>query len=1021
MKKIALLLAILFISSVFITACNNSSEQSSEVESDASAASSSSADEFNVYTEVSVSDEPFETVVSNGASYTNTLAAGEEYPDSYNSELTDGIRCTGDSANYSDETLSGYPSREGKVRVVIDLGFECDKLYKFNVSYLATTQSGINAPTSISVQASIDGKHWETVGRPEKPEFVEGTMQEATLVLDEYVKARYIRFYVLGNSHWIFLDELQVIADIDGSDQKAEYLDAVSNAYQELGAVARPDSGKEINRDLNKVLISKGAKYEANGEQNPNFKDDGTMLTDGVTTGYYQGKTWVGFLGGQDVTVKVDLGREVDDIASIEASFFANTTVRLFFPVAIKIAGISEDGTKTELGVLYGNTNITNGNYYYSLPLAKTISARYIEYTMIATESQMYLVEELAVYAYREEYTSLLYPPVEFESDATDWGTEANSDYTNLISGKTQQIVAISDPKIENYKNNTPATSTLMTDGKTSNSTDIHNGSFFKFNQGTGRVIVYDLEHISAIDKFSIRFIQNVDWGITAPSSVQVGISLDGSNWYEAAVLERPMGAATRVCQYDATLTGKVKTRYVMFSFPVSTWAGCDEIEIWGTKSIAGAKEPTVYPQKKMLSSSRIAPSEDILGGIKDLCLLYTGPDRGYTVEDIIPYLAYVDENGEMKDTMFDSFLFLYMGMFPSGGYPYSNGIQSDWDWALEDVFADGKNLKAIEEAAGTVKDKLGLADDFKYKVTLTLYYPSEALASFGDIDGDGTVDSLNNVQNRINAVKKYIDKLDALYNEQGFKNIELVGYYWFHETVESTDKDSMELLNAVSDYVHAKGKDFFWIPYFSSNGFNAWAEYGFDYAVMQPNYVFELDTPYSNVINCAKLTQLYGMGVEMEICGDSLTDINYFKKYMQYVAGGVEFGYMTDCIVMYYQDVYAFRNACNSKTVMGRMAYDATYHFIKEDLEYQPKPLENIKVTTEKDTPYSGKLDVDSDKLHEFSIYLAPDHGAVTLSDDGSFTFYPEKGYTGDVTFSLVYSEYLGWSEPCEITITVG
>jgi hypothetical protein len=48
------------------------------------------------------------------------------------------------------------------------------------------------------------------------------------------------------------------------------------------------------------------------------------------------------------------------------------------------------------------------------------------------------------------------------------------------------------------------------------------------------------------------------------------------------------------------------------------------------------------------------------------------------------------------------------------------------------------------------------------------------------------------------------------------------------------------------------------------------------------------------------------------------------------------------------------------------------------------------------------------------------PEHGTVTINNDGSFTFYPEKDFVGEVKFSFTYSEYLGWSDPCEVVINV-
>ena len=101
-------------------------------------------------------------------------------------------------------------------------------------------------------------------------------------------------------------------------------------------------------------------------------------------------------------------------------------------------------------------------------------------------------------------------------------------------------------------------------------------------------------------------------------------------------------------------------------------------------------------------------------------------------------------------------------------------------------------------------------------------------------------------------------------------------------------------------------------------------------------------------------------------------------------------------------------------------MVYDATYHFIKEDLKYKPDALPAINATVDKKTAYSGKIEVPGDKLSQLAIDTFPNHGSLTVNDDGSFTYYPETDFTGEVTFSFVYSEYLGWSDPCEVTITV-
>lgn len=1027
MKKLSLLLAFLMIVSVMITACGESvsddssvvsTEDSENVSGDVSNETSKPASP--ILTGVAVDKNAQSTVISNGASYTSQIEADAQYPDSYNSEMTDGIRVSHDSPSYSDEATAGYSGSSGQI-FIVDLGYECDKIYEFTVGYLSTKQAGIGPIGSVTVYGSLDGKDWKRVGKGSAPTFEEGTAKDVVITLENYIKARYIRFYITGTAAWLFLDEITVIADVEGSNG-VDFINAVNDAYKVHGAVARPAGVKEIDYNLNKVLVSKDAKYQKTSAVIDKFKDNGKMLTDGSLSGFYEGGTWVGLDASKDSTVLIDLGKTVDDIAAVEASFYTNTAVKLFLPVAIKVAALDENKNKTELGVLYANTMITNGNYCFSLPFVKTISARYIEFTVIATESTMFLAEEFAVYAYREHREDSFYPPLVIEKNSKDWGSEGNNNYVNLVANTTQQIVSAAEISEGQRANNTPVTSTLMTDGKFSPNTDIHNNRFFKFNGGGDRTVVFDLTHVSSIDKITASFTQQVDWAVNAPSTIQVTVTEDGKTWYEVGTMQRNGNNQAFLAKYELKLSKKIKARYVSLKFPVSGWAGCDEVEIFGTTSTASAKSPSNagFKEVKTFTSKRIEPSKNILKGAKDTCLLYHNTREGYKVNDLIPYLAYVDENGKMQDVMFDSFLFLIMTTFPSGGAPYAKGVKTDWEWALNDLFGDGKNIKALDEAVAIVKEELGLAADYKYKVILSLYYPSPEITNFGDVDGDGVSENLSKYEDTMKAIEWYLNLTDDTFKAQNFQNIELAGYYWFHEAINSEDVMSLRVLNATSDLVHKKGVDFCWIPYFASNGYNAWSEYGFDVAVMQPNYVFKLETPYSNVIDCAKLTAMYGMGIEMEICNDSLSNIQFFKKYMQYVAGGAEYGYMNDCIVMYYQEMFAFRDACNSKSIMGRMIYDATYHFIKGDLKYKPDVISGTTLETTKNTPVSGNFNFETEKLREFKISEMPEHGTVTINNDGSFTFYPEKDFVGEVKFSFTYSEYLGWSDPCEVVINV-
>ncbi|MBO5913856.1 MAG: hypothetical protein J6Q72_00775, partial [Clostridia bacterium] len=114
MKKLSLLLALIFVFSVFVTACNNESTENSEASSEGIVDESTQQGEV-IKTGVQVPQNPNETIISNGASYTKSVSAGEQYPDTYNTELTDGIRAPKITDNYGDECLSGYAANAGRL------------------------------------------------------------------------------------------------------------------------------------------------------------------------------------------------------------------------------------------------------------------------------------------------------------------------------------------------------------------------------------------------------------------------------------------------------------------------------------------------------------------------------------------------------------------------------------------------------------------------------------------------------------------------------------------------------------------------------------------------------------------------------------------------------------------------------------------------------------------------------------------------------------------------------------------
>ncbi|MBR4799006.1 MAG: DUF4855 domain-containing protein, partial [Clostridia bacterium] len=665
---------------------------------------------------------------------------------------------------------------------------------------------------------------------------------------------------------------------------------------------------------------------------------------------------------------------------------YTNAGIGNYLPAAVKMAALDKDKNRTELGNVFASSSKLLGSYSFTLPLNGAVSARYIEFTIICRDTKLALIEECAVYAYREYRDSLLYPDVELDfADSGAW-PDASWDTVNLIQGLYPQISALSDPGIYSDHYNTPVTSPLLTDGQNSYTTDIHNGKFFKFWGGTGRKIYFDLGHVSAVQKFTASFVDYPDWAVHAPGGVNIILSEDAKEWYTAGTIEMN-GEASTIMKCELDLGRKVNARYVVFEFGVNGWAGADELEVFGTKSTGGSVSLAAsgFQLYNVYAGQRMAPSEDILGGLTDLVLLYNTNDRKYTEENLIPYVAYVDKEGNIKDVMFDSFLFL-PGSLPSGNKTYADVTKADINWYLSDVFDNANtNMNALETAAGKVKEALGLPEDFKYKVTLTMMYPSWERNSFGDIDGDGVSEDLTVYENRVKVVNWFIDECEKRFEAADYKNLELVGYYWMNEDITYKDPNAREIMNAVADKSHSVGKSFFWIPYFTAPGYDAWDQYGFDIACMQPNYVFKAPTPITNLISCAKLTALYNMGIEIEICDESLFNELFFDKYMAYLSYGTEYGYMTDTVHMYYQGGMIYYNAAKSNTYMGRSVYDNTYHFIKRDLQTVPPAISIPGYTAEKNTPFHGSFGfADDGVMRKMRVEIAADHGSVSVNDNG-------------------------------------
>lgn len=452
------------------------------------------------------------------------------------------------------------------------------------------------------------------------------------------------------------------------------------------------------------------------------------------------------------------------------------------------------------------------------------------------------------------------------------------------------------------------------------------------FLRQRGRDIIIDLKEFRPVAQVSLEFKQDAGSGVFIPEYLQGEVSPDGVLWYQLGQVRHgvePFDPA--VSSRNLTLTFlPVTTRYLKLSFPVDVWVFARNLSVKGYPK--GAEQPAVLAMANYRNSQAAvqAPEPDA----RDILLVYTGSGSAedtWSGPDFLPVVAYQDVRGKLSGRMFDTLLFL-----PYHGMP---ATRASWEAYLEDLFAPGKQLPALEEAAAQVNGIDGLQG--KEKVILTVPYPDEKEKIFGSLgEEDGkTVLSFSEedagreqaLENRFAAVRWYYDKMMERWREAGFKHLELNGIYWYKEYMDQTISGEKELVQNVARLVRGRGQNFYWIPFYGAQGYEEWKSYGFTHVFLQPNYYAVEDQPEERMVRAVELARRYQTGIELEYDEKVLSNRYFYDLFYKQLNRAHQLGLDgEDETNAYFAGLKkALLDASSSKSPSIRAVYDDFYRWI--------------------------------------------------------------------------------------------
>ena len=247
------------------------------------------------------------------------------------------------------------------------------------------------------------------------------------------------------------------------------------------------------------------------------------------------------------------------------------------------------------------------------------------------------------------------------------------------------------------------------------------------------------------------------------------------------------------------------------------------------------------------------------------------------------PHVSWKAPDGK-EQWLFEGFLFLEGSDWMHGRTfvlgPGKSAGKEEWQYQLDLWLGADGCVANLEKACASVASRIGkpsvkrgviigipdaiMFETFSDKKSSTTYW--------GSLEGRQM--DFSTVEDRMEALRWYIDSARKMFKKLGCRYLELSGFYITSEEiylpwdidVNCKYKNWDVIAPELASYCHSAGEGLYWIPYHMGPGYKYWKQIGIDQAWMQPNWYWDLRAgdrhPFPKTMAAIKE---HGMGMELE------------------------------------------------------------------------------------------------------------------------------------------------------------